>query len=245
MTNLSICLAAFLVAQAKPAAVAPSVWDLVVKGGPVMIPIGFGSLVALGLFVERVMSLRRDRVLPPGLVNGLRGLRGDDEPGRARALELCRDHPSPLANILAVGVAHYGQPAERVERRIAEAGEREVYRLRKYLRALSLIASVSTLLGLLGTITGMIQAFQTIAASAEAMGRTELLAKGIYEAMVTTAGGLIVAIPTLVAYHWLAARIDRLVADMDDVVVEFVEPAPKPVIEAVGGSPRLAVASAL
>jgi biopolymer transport protein ExbB len=95
--------------------------------------------------------------------------------------------------------------------------------LRKRLRLLSVIASVAPLLGLLGTVTGMITAFQTVAASAEALGRTELLATGIYEAMVTTAGGLIVAIPTLLAYHWISSRVDHLVAEMDTVTVDFIE----------------------
>ncbi|MFO0974204.1 MAG: MotA/TolQ/ExbB proton channel family protein [Phycisphaerae bacterium] len=228
--SLSVCVAATLLGQAATAARSSvdvtSIFDLVVKGGPVMIPIGLCSLIALGLTVERLVSLRRPRVIPPGLLAALeaaRGENGDMTDDRAAALSACERDDSPLSRILAVGLRNAGQPIERIERRVDEAGQREVHRLRRYLRALSLIASLSTLLGLLGTITGMIRAFQTIASMAQAMGRTELLARGIYEAMITTAAGLIVAIPTMVAYHALASRIERLVAEMDEIVVKYVE----------------------
>ena len=95
--------------------------------------------------------------------------------------------------------------------------------MRKYLRVLSVIAAVTPLLGLLGTIMGMIRAFQTVATSAEALGRTELLAQGIYEAMITTAAGLSVAIPVLIVYHWISGKVERLVADLDLDVTDFVE----------------------
>ena len=87
---------------------------------------------------------------------------------------------------------------------------------------LSLLYSVATLLGLLGTILGLIEAFQTVALSGEALGKTELLAKGIYEAMITTAAGLFVAIPTVIAYHWISSKIERLVGDMDRMTLEFL-----------------------
>jgi biopolymer transport protein ExbB len=88
---------------------------------------------------------------------------------------------------------------------------------------LQVIGAIAPLLGLLGTIFGMIQAFQTVATSAEALGKTELLAKGIYEAMVTTAAGLLVAIPSVIGYHWISAKIETLVAEMDRICVDLVE----------------------
>jgi len=98
-----------------------------------------------------------------------------------------------------------------------------VLKLRKYLRVLAVIASIAPLMGLLGTIFGMIQAFQTVAASGSALGRTEMLAMGIYQAMITTAAGLLVAIPVLIAYHWIVAKIERLVMEIDQMTVEFIE----------------------
>jgi biopolymer transport protein ExbB len=217
-----------LFAQAAPAASGSdavkvqSVWDFVVKGGPVMIPIALCSLLALMLVVERLVSLRRGNIIPPQFMPGLTALLESPD-GRARAVDYCGKSNTPIATLLLAAIKRLGEPLEVIERRIQEAGEREIAKLRKHFRLLSVIASVAPLLGLLGTITGMITAFQTVATSAEALGRTELLAKGIYEAMITTAGGLMVAIPTLVAYHWLSAKVDRLVHDMDGIVMEFVE----------------------
>lgn len=219
----TLVFAQVVLAQSQPPApvTVGSVWDFVVKGGIVMIPIGVCSLVAIALAVERTVSLRRTRVIPPQFVRGLRAALGEGDV--ARGLEFCRATPCPIAHIAEAGLRKWTEPPERVEKHITQAGQREVHLLRKYLRGLSVIAAVSPLLGLLGTIFGMIKAFQTVAASAEALGRTELLAAGIYEAMITTAAGLIVAIPALMAYHYLAGKIDRLVFEMDAVCLELVE----------------------
>lgn len=220
-------LAPFL-AQAAPnganAAKIGSVLDFLVKGGPVMIPIGICSIVALTVIVERLVSLRRARVIPPGFLPGLKAELKSDTNDRKKALSYCRNSDSPIAEIFAAAIKKLGEPAERLEKHVQEAGEREILKLRKGLRLLSVIPSVSTLLGLLGTILGLIRAFQTVATSGgEALGKTELLAGGIYEAMITTAAGLIVAIPVLLAYHGIAAKIDQLVREMDRITVEFVE----------------------
>jgi len=200
-----------------------SVWDFVVKGGPVMVPIGIGSIVALTIIVERLINLRRRNVIPPDFLPTVKKLLKDGTGDRSAALEYCANAPSTIAEVLAVGIKRIGEPIELLERHIEEAGQRAIFKLRKNLRGLSAIASLSTLLGLLGTIFGMISCFQTVAASGEALGRTELLAKGIYEAMITTAAGLVVAIPVLVAYHALSARVEKLVAEVDRIAVEFVE----------------------
>lgn len=241
-------------AAGGPAASVPvqSIWDFMVKGGPVMVPIGLCSLVALAVLIERGVSLRRGRLIPAGFAAGLKGLAARRAaPGEA--LAYCGSSDSPLARVVSAGLRRVGEPLERVEKQIEEAGQREVLKLRKHLRVLAVIGSVSTLLGLLGTIMGMINAFQTVAASGEALGRTELLAKGIYEALITTAAGLIVAIPVIIAYHWIAARIDGVVAEIDRQTLEFVETYFRPLAagaagEAAGevrtGAPRAAAAVA-
>ncbi len=200
-----------------------SVWDFVTKGGLVMIPIGLCSLVAFTVIVERVVSLRRSQIIPADFFPGLSGKLDNGHTDRDKALDYCKDHPSPVANIFIAGIKRLGQPAEVVEKHIQEAGEREVFKLRKYMRLLSVIASIAPLMGLLGTIFGMIAAFQTVAASGDALGKTELLAKGIYQAMITTAAGLMLAIPVLIAYHWIAGKIESLVAEMDRLTVAFME----------------------
>lgn len=203
-----------------------SVWDFVLKGGPVMIPIGLCSLIALTIIIERLITLRRRNVIPPKFVSGLQHVMETRDTNKA--LAFCKSHPSAVASVFAAGIKRLGDPVETVERHVQEAGMREIVKLRRNLRALSVIGSVAPLLGLLGTITGMITAFQTVAASGEALGRTELLAKGIYEAMITTAAGLIVAIPVLICYHWLAAKIDAMIFEIDRMTVEFIEEYARP-----------------
>lgn len=209
--------------EISPAVQVQSVWDFVVKGGPMMIPIGLCSLIAMTVLVERLFSLRRRTVIPGTLVPGLREVLDDERRGRDDAVERCCADGSPLASVLAAGLRRVGGPLEVMERHVQEAGRREVLKLGKFLRVLSVIAAVSPLMGLLGTIFGMIAAFQTVATSADALGKTEMLAGGIYEAMITTAAGLLVAIPTLICYHWLSARVQGLVMEIDEKTVEFLE----------------------
>ena len=200
-----------------------SVWDFVVKGGPMMIPIAIGSLVALAVVVERLVSLRHRRIIPPDFLPGLKAALNNGPRDNQQALEYCRRSDSPVARVFAAGIKRLGEPVDLLEKHIQEAGRREVFKLRKYLRLLAVIASISPLMGLLGTIFGMIDAFQTVAISGEALGKTELLAKGIYVAMITTAAGLLVTIPVLIAYHWISGRIDSRVSEMDQMTVDFVE----------------------
>ena len=200
-----------------------SVWDFVVKGGPVMIPIGLCSLAALALIIERLIGLRRSQVIPGGFLSGLKKHLGNGHEDKEEALDFCRRNEAAIARIFAAGIRKLGASVEVVEKQVREAGEREVFKLRKYLRGLSVIGSIAPLLGLLGTIFGMITAFQTVATAPEALGRTELLAEGIYEAMITTAAGLVVAIPVVVAYNYFSSRVERLVIQMDQMAVEFIE----------------------
>ena len=181
-------------------------------------------------------------MVPPGFLPGLTKLLDNGTtPPRANgeALEYCQQDGSPIANVFAAGLKKLGESVEQLERYIQEAGQREVLKLRKYLRALSVIASIAPLMGILGTVFGMITAFQTVAVSSEALGKAELLAKGIYEAMITTAAGLMIAIPVLIAYHWLSAKIERLVADMDRMTVDFVELYAGPPLEEEKPAPKL------
>eukprot|EP01026_Neomeris_dumetosa_P054661 TRINITY_DN49239_c0_g1_i2.p2 TRINITY_DN49239_c0_g1~~TRINITY_DN49239_c0_g1_i2.p2 ORF type:complete len:250 (-),score=29.65 TRINITY_DN49239_c0_g1_i2:104-853(-) len=214
-----------LIAQGDAAAESgsTSLFELAQKGGPMMIPIGICSLVALGVVFERLVTLRRANVIPAGFMMGLKKTLDENDGDRETVLAYCNKSKSPIGRICAAGLNRPGRSIDTIEKRITEAGEHEILRLRKYLRSLAVIASISPLLGLTGTIFGMIRAFQTVALSGEALGKTEQLAEGIYEAMVTTAAGLLVAIPALIFYNLLVSKIDRLVAEMDRVSIEFAE----------------------
>lgn len=197
-----------------------TLWELAMKGGPMMVPIGVCSIIGLAVLAERVLRLTRRSVIPPAFLPGLESkLQGGN---RKDAIDYCVNEGSIVAQVFEAGVRSLDEPTDTVERRIQEAGERAAMRLRVRLRTLAVIASVTPLMGLLGTIFGMIQAFQTVANSGDSLGNTELLAGGIYEAMITTAAGLLVAIPALLAHHWIAAKIESRVVEIDRMTVDFV-----------------------
>lgn len=196
-----------------------SVWDFVVRGGPTMVAIGICSMLALTVIVERSVILRRRGIIPPHFLRSLKALAAD----RSRAIDFCQDDDSPAAVVLAAVLRHRGKDAEKMEKAVREAGSRVLVRLRRRMRLLSALPQVSTMLGLLGTIFGMIKTFQAVAVSGQTLGKTELLAKGIFEAWTNTAAGLLVAIPVLVAYQVLMGRIDGAAAELDAVAVEWIE----------------------
>ena len=200
-----------------------SVLDFIRKGGIMMIPIGVCSLLVVAVVAERLMVLRRSRVIPRSFESGLDDLMPGGGAQRQDALDFCRAHDSPASRLVSAGIAKLGHKPEVIEKHLGAAGEHEVYLLRRRLRALVVVTAVAPLLGLTGTILGMIKAFQTVALSGEALGKAELLAQGIYEAMITTAAGLIVAMPTLVLYHWLAGKVERLTRELDRLAVAFIE----------------------
>jgi len=196
-------------------------WSVIRDGGPLMIPIAFSSLLLLAFVFERMISLRRGRVIPrPFVTRFLQQLR-DGSLDRDQALQLCEDSGSPVSEVFAGAVRKWGRPAVEVEQAIIDNGERVTNGLRKYLRVINGVATVTPLLGLLGTVVGMIRAFNNIA-TADALGRPELLAKGIGEALLTTAAGLTVAIPALICYLWFVSRVDRLIIDIDAMGQEVV-----------------------
>ena len=196
-----------------------SIFDFVIKGGWAMVPIGLCSLMALTIIVERSLMVRRRRVVPPRFVAELKAAAGD----RQRTTEACQRHPSPIASVIAVGQRRPTDSIDRREKMMEEAALREVVSLRRYMRVLSSLPQVATMLGLLGTVFGMIKTFQSVAAMGESLGKTEALAEGIYEAWAATAAGLVVAVPVLIAYHFLMGKIDARVAEMDVVMEDWME----------------------
>ena len=211
----------------------PSVFELATKGGIMMIPITLCSLVVVAVVLERLAVLRLPRVIVPGFEKKLHEAMATGDTEHARSV--CTKHDSPAARIITAGLDKLGHSNEVIEKHLTAAGENELFLLRRRLRVLTVIAAVAPLLGLTGTIFGMIRAFQTVAISGDSLGKAELLAGGIYEAMITTAAGLLVAMPTIIFYHWLSSKVDRLARELDRVAVDFVEryvlerqAAPKP-----------------
>ena len=179
------------------------------------------SVIAVWFAIERIVVLRKGRVIPRPFVERFLHLLGRGELDRDEALKLCEENESPIAAIFAHGVRKWGKPSVEVEQAIIDGGERQVSQLRKHLRVLNGVATVSPLIGLLGTVIGMILSFNQIA-TAGAMGNAQQLADGIAMALLTTAAGLMIAIPTLITYTYLSGRVDGLVMEMDLLAQDVV-----------------------
>lgn len=190
-------------------------------GGWMMYPIALCSFILTVFAFERFIHLRTGRVIPRPFVNRLIEQLQQQQIDRDEALELCERNPSPMAGILVAAVKRYGKSAVEIEQAVLDAGERETNQLRRYMRLLSAISNVSPLLGLLGTVLGMIQSFNDISSSA--MGRPDLLAGGISQALLTTAAGLLVAIPAYLLYIYFLGRTDKLTMEMDQYAQRVVE----------------------
>ena len=195
-------------------------FTLMKKGGFVMIPLGIASILALALGTERFLSLRREKVLPTGFLDGL-GHAWHADPTGQLAEDYCNESGGAAGHVFKAGIQwrHYGY--EAVSQAIEDAGSREADRMKRSLRPLSAIAAVAPLLGLLGTVYGMISAFQRTSSSGGA-AKTADLATGIYEALVSTATGLTLAIPVMLLFQYLSARVDGLIDHIDEVGTGFI-----------------------
>ncbi|MEX0712977.1 MAG: MotA/TolQ/ExbB proton channel family protein [Pirellulales bacterium] len=196
--------------------------QIIKAGGILMLPILLCSFILLVFVFERMIALRRRRVVPRPFVKRFLHQLRQGELNREQALALCEENKSPVAEVFGGAVRKWGRPAVEVEQAVLDSGERAVTGLRRYVRVFNAVATVSPLLGLLGTVFGMIAAFNEIA-TADAMGRPEQLAAGISEALITTAAGLTVAIPALCCYLFFISRVDQLVVQIDALGQEVVE----------------------
>lgn len=185
--------------------------ELVQAGGWLMLPIILSSIIAAGIVAERLWFLQRDRVIPPTLVAQVRQRIASDQLDGTFIDAVRRS--SPLGRVLAAGLASREEPREVVKENIEDTGRHVVHELGRYLNSLGTIASIAPLLGLLGTVFGMIQVFAAI--TEYGVGNPTVLAGGISQALITTAAGLSVAIPALVAYRYLRGRVEELVVYME------------------------------
>lgn len=206
-----------IVSEPPQAGPVESLYDLAVAGGPLMVPIGLCSIVALGYATERWIRLRPGFLGSPTF--GRRVVSAVQDQGLAPALELCEGSRGPLARILAAGLRRAQEPFLEREKAVEDVATSEVRRLAANLRPLLLVWLVAPLLGLLGTVWGMIEAFSSIA-TAEGIGRPEVLASGIYKALTTTAAGLAVAIPAIVMHHFLRGRIESFAGRSEEIYRE-------------------------
>lgn len=197
-----------------------SLFDMVMNGGPMMIPIGLCSVVSLAYVVERSIRLRKGRLFNKRV--GERVVEAVREGGAVKGALACDEREMPMTAILRAGLIRHSRPPLEIEKAVEDEGYRQVKRLSANLRPMMVIGMITPLLGLLGTVWGMIQAFSNIALK-DGLGKPELLASGISQALITTAAGLAVAIPTQAAYFYYRARVDRFVRNTEDLYVEISE----------------------
>lgn len=217
--DAAFCLAA---SQTENSAAYMKLVEWFKQGGLLMYPIVLCSFLSLAIFFERLFALRRPNIIPASFLNALQRLQ---ERGDINAiLGLCHKSDSSLSRILEAGFRRFNFGLLETERAIEGAGQHEVALLTSHLRLLGAIAAITPMIGLLGTVTGMIQAFENIAQSGT--GNPNLMASGIAEALTTTAAGLMVAIPSLAAYHFIRGRVDRLVYEIEEIATRLLAVLP-------------------
>src|ERR1035437_1720077 len=198
--------------------------ELLQRGGPVMYPLYVCSILMVTFWIERAVTLRRRKVIPPGILQRIQAASASGDPVvRRQLLDEIQADNSPMGRIVRAGLRRLDRPVLELEKAIEDAGAREMSRMQRNNKVLSSVASIAPLLGLLGTVTGLMRSFMTVASSSDALGRTELLAAGIYEALVATAVGLSIAIPSMALYFYYQGQVDKLVGNIDDVAVDLME----------------------
>ncbi len=197
---------------------AQTLWELFLAGGILMWPIAAMSVIVVAFGIERAWALRRSRFVPRPLMTSLTALAGDGPFDPRRVYRACAAHPSVLADVVRAMLEKIGRPLPEIEHAVEATKEREASRLYANVRPISLAVSVTPLLGLLGTVQGMILAFYTTANLQPGTDRAAELAQGIYVALITTFAGLCVAIPASVIAHFLEGRILAGFRRVDQIV---------------------------
>lgn len=197
-----------------------TVLELLLNGGYMMIPIVLLWIAAIYIFVERLLLIRNSSKTPEDFKDQIRTrvLSGDVRGARM----LCEQTDTPVARMIEKGIEKIGSPLKNIEVSIENTGKIEIYRLEKNLSMLATISGAAPMIGFLGTVTGMIQAFIAIAQEEGAVS-PKMLSSGIYEAMITTASGLFVGILAYLGYNYLVAKVQKLVHMMEYTSIDFVD----------------------
>lgn len=202
-----------------------SMLELLAEGGVLMIPLFILSLIAIFVIAERWRSLNNSRIEVDGFLRTVEDMLKDGD--RERALTYCDGIDKPLARILKAGIQRLGRPIRDIEDAISNAGKKEIYHLEKRMNWLATIAGVGPLIGFTGTVTGMIEAFMDIQ-SLQGNVNPSVLAGGIWEALITTATGLIVGIIAYGFYNFLLGKINRTVHELENASADFIDMLNKP-----------------
>jgi biopolymer transport protein ExbB len=203
-----------------------SFWTLMVQGGPIMIPIGMLSILAIYIFIERYLAVRRASKYEANFMNRIREYIHEGKIDTA--LTMCRQNETPIARMIEKGIERIGRPLNDVNKAIENVANLEIAKLEKNLPLLATVSGGAPMLGFLGTVVGMIDAFYKMSAAGNNLN-IGLLSGGIYTAMVTTVGGLIVGIMAYFCYNILIAKIESLVYNMETNSMLFMDLLNEPV----------------
>lgn len=197
-----------------------SFWSLVLAGGPLMIPIVLCSFIAIYIFIERLLTINRANQSPDQFMAQIneKVLKGDVQAARL----LCAQFDSPIARMIEKGVSRIGSPLKNIEASIENVGKIEIFKLEKNLSVLATIAGAAPMMGFLGTVIGMVEAFIAIAQQ-EGSVSPKLLADGIYTAMITTVAGLVVGIIAYLGYNYLVTRVSKVIHKMEYASINFID----------------------
>ena len=193
--------------------------DIFLKGGWLMLPILFCSLISIGLFLDRIFHLHRAQIKQDDFLNGIFNImnRGNI----AEAISICNKTPGPIANLTRTALLHADDTQENIIKKLNQTGLEEIPRLEKNLTGILTIALIAPMLGLLGTFVGLLDLFMLIEANAPLMHIGQL-SNGLWKALITSIAGLCVSIPSLVGYHYLLSRIERITISMDYSISEII-----------------------
>ena len=198
---------------------AMSFWEMILKGGPVMIPIGILSIAALYIFTERYLTIKKASQLDSNFMNSIKDFIYNGNLDAAKAL--CRNTDTPIAKMIEKGLKRLGKPINEIEKSIEDVGKLELGKVEKNVSILGTIAGIAPLFGFLGTIFGVIKIFYNIAlADNISIG---LIAGGLYEKMITSAAGLVIGILAFAFHHILVHMIDKLIQKMEQNSIEFID----------------------
>lgn len=213
-------LAQIVAGTDAPVAESLSVIELAVKGGFMMIPILLSSFVAVYVFVERILTISKANQNPDAFIGRIKELvlKGDIQSARL----VCSQFNSPIARMIEKGVARIGSPLKNIEASIENVAKIELFKLEKNLSVLATVSGAAPMMGFLGTVIGMVEAFIAIAQE-EGSVSPKLLSSGIYTAMITTVAGLLVGIVAYLAYNYLVTRVSKVVHKMEYSSIEFID----------------------
>ncbi len=189
------------------------IWSFLVKGGILMIPLLICSVLSLAIIIEKLITMRKSKVIVPEVKSVVENI--DSEEDLPLALSVCKKHSSILSNLIILVLNHKGTSYSIMREELSDSGRQEIRGLERGLGVLETVAAIAPVLGLLGTVVGMIKVFSVI--SAQGVGEASALSGGISEALITTAVGLSVGIPALIFFNYFSSKAEELILDIENI----------------------------